>query len=187
MGFPTKQALAFRAREAGLYATGALKRPARGQVRAIIFAQGRTGSTLLENLLASTGHFAAQGEILSCDAHEVKAPLAYVRAAAKRTAPRNVACHVKVYHLTRDRRRPVDPARFLRALHAEGWTIIQLRRRDILRHGLSTLVAEARGDFHRFDDREEDLSIAVDPDELRQLLAERRAFAELAPLPGGTT
>jgi hypothetical protein len=177
MRVPSRRALSCRLHEAGLYLADALRRSDPGQVRAVIFAQGRTGSTLLESLLDATGHFVSRGELLSCDEREPRRPLAYMRGSARRAAPRHVVGHVKVYHLTRDRRRPVDPARFLGALHADGWRIVHLVRGNILRHGLSTLVAEARGEFHRFHDRDEELVIDVDPEALRGLLAERRAFA----------
>ena len=173
---PTPRALAFRADEAALYAHDTLRGFHPDQRRVLIFAQGRTGSTLLESLMASTGHFRSQGEILSCDEREVRRPLAYLRGAAKRAGACHVVGHVKVYHLGRDRRRPVDAGQALAHLHDRGWHIVHLRRSDILRHALSTLVAEARGDFHRFDDRDERLSLRVDTRALRRLLDERRAF-----------
>lgn len=165
------------ARSAYIYAVDALTHFDANQVRVVIFAQGRTGSTLLENLLASTGHFRSYGEILSCDTREIARPDAYARGMAKRAKIHNCVFHVKIYQLTRDRRHPIDPAAFLRDLHREGWSIIRLSRRNIVRHALSTLVAEARQDYHRLDDRKEDLKIKIDLQNFERLLAERVKFA----------
>lgn len=174
----TTRAIAFRSRERAVYAADTLMRLRPDQVRVLIFGQGRTGSTLLESLLGSTGHFATHGEILSCDEREVRRPLALMRGRAKLDRTRPSVSHVKIYHLTRDRRAPVDPHEFLASLNELGWRIVYLARDDILRHALSTLVAEARGDYHRFHDRDEELRIDVDPDNLRRLIEERRHFRD---------
>lgn len=160
-----------------IYALDALYDLRKDQVRTVIFAQGRTGSTLLESLLGSTGHFATHGEILSCDAHEVGRPASFVRGKAKQARTLNSVFHLKIYHMTRDRRKPVAPAAFLSDLNADGWKIIHLIRRNVVKHALSTLVAEARGEYHRFDDSEENISIDVDLQNFRRLLTERLEFA----------
>ncbi|MDY7024190.1 MAG: hypothetical protein SWJ54_23045, partial [Cyanobacteriota bacterium] len=42
-----------------------IRKSSPNQVRTLIFAQGRTGSNLLENLLVSTGYFRKTGEKLN--------------------------------------------------------------------------------------------------------------------------
>lgn len=90
----------------------------------LIFAQGRTGSSVFEDLIASTG-FTPLHEI--CKKGEV--PLPYVR---------DSIAHVKVWHLA-------DPATYLQNAIRAGWRILYLRRLDIVRHAMSAMVAEERG------------------------------------------
>jgi LPS sulfotransferase NodH len=133
------------------------------QARVVIFAQGRTGSTLLEHLICSTGHFEPNGEILNVDfEEEVAAPAEFVRGMAKSGVMDNFIFHVKIYQLTHDRSAPIDPAAFLKALREDGWTIVHLTRENIVQHTLSNVVAEHRGCYRKFDDEKENLRITVD-------------------------
>ena len=63
------------------YLFNAIKTKSPDQVRVVIFAQGRTGSTLLESLLCSTGHFFKNGELLNNDTgkNEIIFPTQYIR------------------------------------------------------------------------------------------------------------
>ena len=169
-----------RPREAGAYALAARSVDPK-QVRALIFAQGRTGSTLLEKLICATGHFAGYGELLGQSGASVFLPVRYVEGHARFLKGRNFVCHVKLYHLTRDRerkgRKPIQPHDFLEAMTERGYHIIYLRRQNLLRHVVSNWIAEARGGFHKTDDRRESFTISVDRDRLRRALDEKRAFA----------
>lgn len=158
----------------------------------LIFGQGRSGSTLLESLLSSTGLFVSRGELLGQEHSRLYLPQAYLRGQARLARGRNLLCHVKIYHLTRDReragRRPVDPGEFLRGLAANGWRIIYLRRTNRVRHALSNILAEARSDYHKFDDNPETARVRVSRERLETLVRERIAFerqerAALAGIP----
>lgn len=153
-----------------------LKRP--GQVRVVIFAQGRTGSTLLEDLLCSSGYFSKNGELLNSKIREVWDPAKYV-IGLSRWKNRNFIFHVKVYHLTKDRNYPVDPARFLQSLIEDGWNIIYLRRKNKVKHVLSNLVAEARGDYHKQNDEKEDIRVRVDCERFVDCLQKRQLYDDL--------
>lgn len=148
----------------------------------LIFAQGRSGSTVLESLLASTGHFAARGELLGDGHDRTRFPRALLRGHARRTGGRSLLCHVKIYHLTRDRERAgsgaLDPREFLRGLAGEGWRIIYLARTDRVRHVLSGLVAEARKDYHKLDDRPVTTAVTVRRATLEEWIAQRLALEE---------
>ncbi|WP_296717308.1 hypothetical protein [Erythrobacter sp.] len=148
----------------------------------LIFAQGRSGSTVLESLLGSTGHVTARGELLG-DGHErTLFPRALLRGHARRTGGRSLLCHVKIYHLTRDRERAgsrtLDPQTFLRGLAEEGWRIIYLTRTDRVRHVLSGLVAEARNNYHKLDDRPVTTAVTVRRATLEAWIAQRRALEQ---------
>ena len=148
------------------------------QVRAVIFAQGRSGSSVLESLICSTGYFALNGEILAVNRGEIRYPARYIRGGGRWAAPENFIFHVKIYQLTRDRKRPVDPGAFLKSLYSDGWKIIYLRRKDKVRQAMSNIVAENRGDYHKFDGSEEKFHLSVDCDDLVNKIKERLRFAE---------
>jgi LPS sulfotransferase NodH len=114
--------------------------------KVVIFAQGRTGSTVLEKLLDSTGYFSSNGEILG--ASWILFPYMYVEGLSKLKSNNNFLFHVKIYHLNRDRRFKVNPEKFLRKLHKNGWTIIYLKRENKLNHVISTWLAEQRNLYH---------------------------------------
>lgn len=147
----------------------------RDQRRVLLLGQGRTGSTLLESLLDSTGYFKKSGELLNPAYGEICFPLAFIRGYANYRKG-NVLFHLKFYHLSRDRARPVAPGSFVHALYNDGWKIIHLRRRNKVRHVLSNFVAEHRGEYHKFDNRKETFSIRVDCDKLVEKIAEKETF-----------
>lgn len=172
-----------RRREAYAYILAALpQRANRG--RTLIFGQGRSGSSVLESLLSSTGHFVAQGEVFGRKGSKIVYPERYLRGQSSRWPDKNYLCHVKIYHLL-SRRRPVEPRQFLQKLSNEGWRIIFLRRTDPVRKALSLLVAEARGSDRKRDDRPETLTVHVSRERLEALVKraivwaqeERRALA----------
>jgi LPS sulfotransferase NodH len=170
--------LGYRAQEFKTYRDTFLKPVPSGQVRLLIFGQGRTGSTLLESLLASTGHFQRGGELLNVSKGEILFPNAYIRGVSKQRCDGNFLFHLKIYHLTRDRRRPVDPTRFLTALDDDGWRVLYLRRRNTVRHQLSNAVRENRGGPHKFDDELERHRIFVDCESFVDKVFERLRFEQ---------
>lgn len=149
-------------------------------LRVLIFAQGRTGSTLLESLICSSGHFKKNGEVLGKSGTRVWFPVEYIQGLSQRNPTQPFICHVKLYHLTRDREaiglRAVRPRTFVRKLSDAGWRLIYLHRQDRIRHAVSNLVAEARGGYHKFDDRKESVLVHIDRARFEALVAERVKF-----------
>ncbi len=127
------------ARELSAYGR-AWRRPGRGaSVGFVIFASGRTGSSLLMDLLNSHPDIECEDEILShrvLSAHRLLA----ARAALSRRAM--FGFKLKLHHLTTQG--ITDPAAFLGRLHAGGGRIVHLARRDRLRQALSSAVAQQR-------------------------------------------
>jgi hypothetical protein len=148
------------------YSTNIIKTTPSNQVRLLIFGQGRTGSTLLESLLVSTGHFEGGSELLSANEHEIRYPIQYILGESKRRSASNFVCHVKNYQLTADRKKPIDVATFLHALEKTGWKIIYLRRRSIFNLVLSSELAQSSGIYHRFGRnlKFEHSQVIVDPE-----------------------
>lgn len=149
------------------------------QVRVVIFAQGRTGSTLLESLICASGHFQKKGELLDTVRGEILFPMHFIRGLSKRKPDENFIFHIKVYQLTRDRKRPVDPSIFLNTLYNDGWKIIYLKRRNKVKHALSNIVAETRGAYHKFEHKNEMLSIDINIDRFVNLVNDRCKFENL--------
>lgn len=133
------------------------------QTNVLIFGQGRSGTTLFETLMVSTGHFTGLHEVLNTVTREVYRPSAFVRGLGRMAPDRNVILHVKPEHLGRARRNrgAVDAREFLDTLIADGWRIVHIQRRDILRQMMSKYVAQARGGFHKTDDQVERYQIDI--------------------------
>lgn len=167
-----------------------LRRMPRDKPRVIIFAQGRTGSTLLESLLCSTGYFEERGEVLGAGGERILFPAAFLKGLARCPDGKGFICHVKPGHLARDRiaagATPVDARRFLTALTNDGWRIIHLARANKLRQFISNRMAEARGAYHKRDERAEIRTVTVDRKQLEDDLRVRQAMsaAESAALQG---
>lgn len=154
----------------------ARRRPRRDQLRVVVFAQGRTGSTLLVDLLGAAPGVHADGEIL---ARPVLWPRGWVEAARRHRVANTAYCFkVKIYQLT-DAQRVADPGRWLGGMANAGWQVIYLHRRNLLRHVLSNMVAERRGTF---EIRGRDVPVVdrltVDPNELIRWMRIRRATGE---------
>lgn len=147
-------------------------------VRVVIFGQGRSGSTLLEDLLCSTGHFTRHGEILGKGARRVRFPTAFLKGSARRRRNENFICHVKPDHLRGDRERagalPVDIKLFLQSIIADGFKVIHLKRANKLGQFLSQRMAEARGEYHKRDDQLENQRLVVDREQLERGIERRR-------------
>jgi LPS sulfotransferase NodH len=157
------------------------------EIRFCIFAQGRTGSTLLTSLLDSHPEVRCRDEILR---RPRLFPLAFACNMARGTGRRAFGFHVKIYQLT-VHQRVEEPGRFLRSLTERSWRLVHLTRRDPIAHAFSNVYARHVRRMH-FDGegaRHEDSLIWVDPadfvrrvrDRLRFDEAERRALAMLEP------
>ena len=165
-----------RRREAYAYVLAALPQRA-NCARTLIFGQGRSGSTLLESLLSSTGHFASNGEVFGAKGRKIIYPERYLRGQSSRWPDKNFLCHVKIHHLL-SRQRPVEPQPFLQRLSDDGWRIIFLRRTDRVRQALSFLVSEVRGSYHKRDDSPETIAVRVSRERLEALLNRAAASAQ---------
>jgi LPS sulfotransferase NodH len=107
--------------------------------RFVIFAQGRTGSWVLYDLLNAHPQVHCDKEIL---AQRVWYPMRYVEGRAASVSAETYGFHVQVRQL-RDIQQ-VSPGEFLRDLHQQNWHIIYLRRLNMLRQSISSLIALSR-------------------------------------------
>lgn len=147
------------------------------QHKLFIFGQGRSGSTLLESLLKSTNYFNSYGELLGPCPREVSNPFNYLSGLAKRSQ-KHFLFHLKIYHLSRERKNKIDPADFLHQLHADGWKMIYIKRNNVIEQQLSNYLAEKRENYHKYDDEQEALSLVIDCEEFVEKVTERLRFLE---------
>lgn len=154
-----KLLVGMRALEARSALADQMYRPKPDACNVLIYAQGRSGTTLLASLLASTGYFIDLGEPLHQYTREVWAPARHLRGLA-RAETSNVVAHVKGTQLT-SRRNPIEPFQFLSAMAADGWTIVYVHRQSVADQVLSECLALARGSYHKTDDGRDDVRISI--------------------------
>ena len=105
----------------------------------IIFGQGRTGSTLLVDLLNSNSSVYCDEELFF---YKLLSPARYAEGKSRLCQASVYGFKAKIYQLSDVQR--TDPALFMRRLHRNGWTIIHITRENLLRHSLSAVLAEQR-------------------------------------------
>lgn len=114
--------------------------------RFVIFAEGRSGSTLLVSLLNSSNQIYCDGEILN--RAQVAFPQQYIDLKAS-------FCRTPVYgfklldYQLEKLHRIKNPELFLVNLHKRGYKFIYLRRRNRLYHALSQINALKKNKFHK--------------------------------------
>jgi LPS sulfotransferase NodH len=107
----------------------------------LIFAQGRSGSTLLVELLNSLAEVRCEGEILQ---RRVAFPAAWAEAHRRRHRDRLYGFKVKPLQLLHHQRVP-DMGRWLARMQGRDWRLIHLERRNLLRQVVSNVAAERYG------------------------------------------
>lgn len=150
-----------RAYVAGLKNAGESER----KKKVLIYGQGRSGTTLFEHLMCSTGHFVGYHEVLNTVTREVVWPIHYIRGLGRQFDDENIILHVKPNHLGQDRKRPVNVRLFLKAMYEDGWFIVHIQRKNIIMKMISNYLAVARGGYHKTDDKEEKHVLRIPPQE----------------------
>ena len=168
--------------EAATYARLAvpgLPRPAR---RFVIFAQGRSGSTLLADLLNSHPRIYCADEILTWKRSD---PARYALACSVGHRGDTYGFKVKIYQLTEGQKLR-EPGTLLRQLHDDGWLLLHLQRRNVLRQALSSMVAAQRDVYHQQHGAVGLKPVPIDAGELLRQTADRVRFCneEAAALTG---
>jgi LPS sulfotransferase NodH len=141
----------------------------------VIFTPGRCGSELLVELLSSQPTLECAGELLS---ERVPDPVRTLRAAAARSGRAGFGafgCKVLVGQLTLVQKLE-DPDQVLTELRRDGWMIIGLTRRHLLRQVLSWIWADETGRYHdRAGASERRGALTVAPEELISMLVAHEA------------
>lgn len=118
------------------------RRPPRGMF--IIFGQGRTGSSLLQQLLNCSPEVYCDNEVLT---ERVPWPYLTIRSLAARYPGRVYGCKVRCHSIVRQ---GIPPGDFLWNFHHNGGRIIYLRRENIVLQSISRMII-AQIDRMRWD------------------------------------
>jgi LPS sulfotransferase NodH len=152
---------------------------ARNKIRFIVYGQGRSGTSLLLDLLRSHPDIHCDSEILSRrSSGRLLSPARYIRAKAFIPPGRAYGCKVKIYELT-EQQGLSDPNAFLRGLADDGWKVIHLTRTNLFRKAVSLVLAKERGRFTERRDQGEDIALGrwtLDPDEVVTAMRERHRY-----------
>lgn len=162
-----------------------LRRPPLSPVRFIIFGRGRSGSTALVSLLDGVEGVHCDGEILS---HPVLLPQTYIKSRCAQSGAQAYGCKVLSYQV-RDVQPLLQRRRFLHQLNHAGFKIIYLKRRNLLHHAVSNLMARISGFYQKKSDGPgEHRKIVVDPESVvdRMRRSEQLAQYEQTLLQGLT-
>ncbi len=165
-----KRLIYYKLLEIRCYLNFFLRTPEKGK-KVIIFAQGRTGSSLLESLLCSTGHFSQTNEPLNVKRKgEVWFPRIFIEGFSRMITSPNFIFHVKFYQLNTNRQYPIDPHDFLKYLTSKGWKIIYLHRKNKLLHAMSNILVEERSQSAKYDNKKEDFQFNLDIQKLELMV-----------------
>lgn len=144
----------------------------------MIYTRGRTGSELLIDLLRSNPTLVCEGEILG---GRVPAPRLWVRAHATGAARAGaVAYGFKTLYTDLGRVQKVDPSAFLRHLSDQGYLIVHLVRRNLLRQAVSWLQATQQQTHYRDStERSSYKPVRFDPETLIAVMLEAEYIREV--------
>lgn len=141
------------------------------QVRFLIVAQGRTGSTFLTSSLDSHHELTCADEILD---RPMLAPRLYAENRARGAEGKGFGFHTKPEdHLIR-MQRIKNVRRTLSALHGDGWKLIHLCREHHLAHLVSLQVARENQVYHLKKGKElKKRTVSLDPAKVEAKIASR--------------
>jgi LPS sulfotransferase NodH len=151
------------------------------KTRFVLFARGRSGTTLLLSMLNAHPAIEADGEILR---RRALCPLRLVKQCEAQTQASVYGFKLLSYQLRSLQTHLSDRRAFLEALVEQGYRVLYLRRRNLLRHALSGLYAEHRRRWHQTEtDAADRPAIRVRRDDLFRWLdgsAQLRRFEQEA-------
>ncbi|MGB3510836.1 MAG: hypothetical protein WBA93_16715 [Microcoleaceae cyanobacterium] len=134
-------------REMAAYSRYFLQKNQTPKQKFVIFGQGRSGSTLLVQLLNNQPKIHCEGEILNGRSYKkVLFPNLYVQGRCTKFFGKIYGFKVKIYQLTEDQY--IDPEKFILNLSSQGWKIIYLSRNNYLRSEISAMLASSKNQWH---------------------------------------
>ncbi len=151
------------------------------ETKFLIFAQGRTGSKLLTDLLNHHPKIHCDKEIFNSSFYlgsdHLLFPYRLVNGKAKFYKNKIYGFKDKVYQI--DYQSNIDDAwSFVHYLYFNNWKIIYLKRRNVFKHALSNYIAKKRGKFHAYKGGKDSEfgKIHINPKELIKRMEKRKKF-----------
>lgn len=134
----------------------------------VVFGRGRSGSTLLVSILNCNPEIYCEGEIFQV---KVLFPQLFIKCRPAISEKSVYGFKLLTYQLL-DILSVKDPAVFLNDLHKMDFSIIYLKRDNILRQAVSNIYARHINEFHRSSDpgTMERMKIYIDLDQLSRWL-----------------
>lgn len=150
----------------------------------VLFAQGRTGSSFLVDLLNNHSQIDCRGELLKpyfrIGIERFRGrkyfPLSFVEGMSKTSAGSWFGFKVKIYQLDKQPYVP-DVSRFIDRLEARNWKLIYLYRDNVFEHAISNIVAKAFYVYHQREEKKVS-QVHVDLAQLLRLMRERLEFLD---------
>lgn len=116
----------------------------------VIFAQGRTGSTLLVELLNNHPNIFCDEEILNKKLYgKSLSIMPYLNGKARGCGKQVFGFKVKIYQLIDDQE--INPREFIQNLFKNNWKLIFLKRNNLFKHALSGIIAEQTNIWHKLN------------------------------------
>lgn len=117
-----------------------------------VYTRGRTGSTLLSDLMNCHKDIYSDVEIFNFlySGNRVLFPMAYIESCSKRASALNKSVYgfkVKIAQLKNEHKYK-NYEKILSGLHNKGWKFIYLKRENYLRHKLSNLLITETNVYH---------------------------------------
>ncbi len=132
----------------------------------LVFGQGRTGSSLLIDLLNSHPKICSDSERLNTRPEPWKEisplmfPYNFVKGAASRYKNKVYGYKVKIYQI---KGHNVDPKKFIKRHISDGWYIIHIWRRSFLDQALSLLRASETEVWHTKKENSQQIEVYLEP------------------------
>lgn len=137
----------FIVREQAAYALAVVRKNKLPDNRFVIFAQGRSGSTLLVDLMNSHPEIFTFGEIMQHNVvRNLRNPRRYAEGVCSLSKRPTTGFKVKVHQI--EKIQGHDPKAVLTDFHQHGWKLIYLKRSNVLRHAISDVRTEKTGEYH---------------------------------------
>lgn len=127
-------------KEIHVYLSYFLKKPNNPIAKCVLFGQGKTGCSLLGNLLSSHPQFQYDDEILLFN---VFFPKLFIKAMCALSKKDIYGFKIKIYQLTKSQDIQ-DPKQFMHELYRQGWKIIYVKRRNFLHREVAALTSKSR-------------------------------------------
>jgi len=144
----------------------------------VIFGQGRTGSTLLVDLIHSDENVHCDREIFNIfhfTGEKIKDPQRYIKGRSKRFFNKVYGFKVKIYQLRYDHQIG-SVGNFLKALIKQGYQVVYLSRENVLQHAYSNVKRSLTGVTHVRGEKRSKEKISLPTSELLNEISLRLRF-----------